>query len=172
MNRALELLLCGGILLTPGPAIADTYRDTSTLFVIRRIQEGLTAFEHDVGRLPSSTEGLAALREDPGIGPAWRGPYGSGRNAPTDAWGEPLVYHHPPLYAPAEYDLYSKGVNEVDDRGEGDDITNWSGIRHQFYPRPMPWAALAIGLGFLVFLAALVLGATVAVRKLRGRSAA
>jgi hypothetical protein len=172
MNRALWLSLCSGMLLAPGQVFSDTYRDTSTISAIRRIEEGLTAFKHDVGRFPSSTEGLAALRDDPGIGPAWRVPYGPAYRPLIDAWGEHLIYHHPPLYAPSEYDLYSKGINTRDDHGGVDDITSWSGIPRESYRRhPIPWTGLVLGFGFLLLLGALALGVAVGVHKVRGRSA-
>jgi len=49
-------------------------------------------FHIDVGRYPSSTEGLAALVKSPGNVPGWNGPYLSKGNVPQDPWGHPYIY--------------------------------------------------------------------------------
>ena len=67
----------------------------------------LDLFNLDVGRYPSTAEGLTALvRPTPGLA-AWNGPYLKGNIVPNDPWNNPYVYR-----APAEhgaYDIVSYG---------------------------------------------------------------
>src|SRR4029079_2684237 len=41
----------------------------------------------DIGRYPTSAEGLAALVQRPGSTPLWNGPYLRGGAVPNDPWG-------------------------------------------------------------------------------------
>ena len=50
----------------------------------------LDLFEQDVGRYPTTEEGLEALATDSGI-PGWKRPYLKGGLKP-DPWGHPYVY--------------------------------------------------------------------------------
>lgn len=86
------------------------------------ISLGLDMFEMDVGRYPTSEEGLASLRANPSSLPGWKGPYL--KKEPKDPWGRPYVYKAPGIHN-NDYDLYSMGTNGVDDNGAGDDIGNW-----------------------------------------------
>jgi len=49
-------------------------------------------FHIDVGRYPSSTEGLAALVKSPGNITGWNGPYLAKGDVPQDPWGRPYIY--------------------------------------------------------------------------------
>ena len=79
-------------------------------------------FEMDVGRYPSTEEGLSALRTNPSSVPGWKGPYL--KKEPKDPWGKVYVYKSPGTHN-NDYDLYSVGPNGVDDNGGGDDVGNW-----------------------------------------------
>src|SRR5215203_4169924 len=50
----------------------------------------LDTFRLDVGRYPTSQEGLVALQEGRGI-PGWDGPYLK-KGVPADPWGRPFLY--------------------------------------------------------------------------------
>jgi|HubBroStandDraft_4_1064222.scaffolds.fasta_scaffold501760_2 general secretion pathway protein G len=61
----------------------------------------LDLFNLDVGRYPSTAEGLTALvRPTAGLA-AWNGPYLKGNIVPNDPWNNPYVYR-----APAEHGAY------------------------------------------------------------------
>jgi len=51
----------------------------------------LDTFRCDVGRYPTSDEGLRALRERPTGLAAWDGPYLT-RDVPADSWNRPYIY--------------------------------------------------------------------------------
>lgn len=82
----------------------------------------LDAFRLDMGRYPTSEEGLEALRKSPGQGP-WDGPYLS-KEVPPDPWGRPYVYRSPGEHG--DYDLYSMGADGQDGgEGENADVVSW-----------------------------------------------
>ena len=83
----------------------------------------LDTFRLDVGRYPSSDEGLQALRQKPGSVERWDGPYLK-KDLPEDPWGKPYVYKSPGDHGP--YDILSYGADGAPG-GEGDnrDITSW-----------------------------------------------
>jgi general secretion pathway protein G len=70
----------------------------------------LDAFRLDVGRYPTSQEGLQALRERPAGAERWDGPYLK-KEIPSDPWQHPYVYRSPGEKGP--YDLLSYGADGV-----------------------------------------------------------
>lgn len=80
----------------------------------------LDLFEMDIGRYPTSSEGLQALRANPSSLANWKGPYL--KKEPLDPWGKSYVYKSPGTHN-TDYDLYSCGPNGTD--GDDDDIGNW-----------------------------------------------
>lgn len=91
---------------------------------IELLGTALDTFRLDVGRYPSTQEGLNALREGRGI-PAWDGPYLK-KDVPADPWGRPFVYQSPGEHG--EYDLYTYGADGAPG-GDGDarDLASWAG---------------------------------------------
>jgi len=85
----------------------------------------LDTFRLDVGRYPTSQEGLQALRMAPSGLPRWDGPYLK-KDVPLDPWGRPYVYESPGQHG--EYDLYSYGSDGAPG-GDKDarDVANWEG---------------------------------------------
>jgi general secretion pathway protein G len=91
---------------------------------IQLLATALDLFHLDVGRYPTTEEGLKALREKPENLPAWGGPY-LDKAVPNDPWTRPYVYKSPGEHGP--YDLYSQGADGADGgEGENQDITNWA----------------------------------------------
>jgi general secretion pathway protein G len=74
---------------------------------VQALQTSLDLFLLDVGRYPTSQEGLEALVQKPGGLDQWHGPYVSKANSLIDPWGHPYVYHQPGQQT--DYDLYSFG---------------------------------------------------------------
>ncbi len=83
----------------------------------------LDTFRLDVGRYPTTDEGLQALRQKPGGLERWDGPY-LRKDLPTDPWGKPYVYRSPSEHGP--YEIISYGADGAPG-GDGDnrDITSW-----------------------------------------------
>ncbi len=97
--------------------------DTAQL-QISELGSGLDLFHLEVGRYPSSSEGLQALVEAPPSVDNWHGPYLKKSKVPKDPWGNDYVYAYPGDHGP--YDLYSYGADNAEG-GEGDnrDIVSW-----------------------------------------------
>ena len=69
--------------------------------------QALDLFRLDLGRYPTTDEGLQALREDPGID-NWDGPYVK-KAIPKDPWKNDFHYQSPGDHG--DYDLYSFGAD-------------------------------------------------------------
>jgi len=80
------------------------------------LASALEQFHTDVGRYPTTQEGLNALLERPQAEDSslWKGPYLRQR-PPLDPWGCPYVYLCPGSRYPKGFDLFSCGA----DRKEG-----------------------------------------------------
>ena len=61
---------------------------------IADFDKSLELFKLDVGRYPTTEEGLEALVKKPGNANGWNGPYLKG-GVPTDPWGKPYKYANP-----------------------------------------------------------------------------
>ncbi|WP_312564020.1 type II secretion system major pseudopilin GspG [Diaphorobacter sp.] len=61
---------------------------------IADLDKSLELFKLDVGRYPTTEEGLEALVKRPGSTNGWAGPYLKG-GVPSDPWGHPYRYANP-----------------------------------------------------------------------------
>lgn len=87
----------------------------------------LDIFRLDVGRYPTTEEGLKALRERPSGAEKWEGPYLK-KEVPLDPWGRPYVYRCPGDHG--DYDIISYGLDGVEGgEGENQDIVSWQDIQ-------------------------------------------
>ncbi len=88
---------------------------------IKELEGALQLFSFDMGRFPTTSEGLEGLARNPGGLDSWRGPYLSKPDVPKDPWGKPYVYRCPGEHG--DYDLFSSGPDGVE--GGNDDVTSW-----------------------------------------------
>ena len=90
---------------------------------IDALDKALDQFRLDLGRYPTTEEGLQALVTAPGNEPAWAGPYLK-KSVPADPWGRPYVYQQPGSHS--DFDLLSYGKDgRPGGSGEDADVTNW-----------------------------------------------
>jgi general secretion pathway protein G len=83
----------------------------------------LDAFRLDVGKYPTTEDGLKALREKPSGAEGWEGPY-LPKEIPLDPWSNAYIYKCPGEHD--EYDLISYGLDRVEGgEGENQDIVSW-----------------------------------------------
>jgi len=88
----------------------------------------LDNFRLDVGRYPTSDEGLRALLVNPGAIENWDGSYLKKEEIPLDPWGHPYVYKSPGEHG--DYDIFSYGGDGVaGGEGENQDLVSWRGIK-------------------------------------------
>ncbi|MCE3264615.1 MAG: gspG [Pseudoduganella sp.] len=84
---------------------------------IEAFEKALDTYRLDVGRYPTTEEGLNALLAAPATaGAKWNGPYLK-KVVPSDPWGRPYQYKAPG--AKAEYEITSLG-KDGQPAGEGD----------------------------------------------------
>ena len=89
---------------------------------IADLDKSLELFKLDVGRYPTTEEGLDALVKRPGSVNGWTGPYLKG-GVPTDPWGHPYRYANPG--ASGGLDIVSLGADGAPGgEGENADIRN------------------------------------------------
>lgn len=98
-------------------------KQTTAKAQISEFETVLDVFRLDVGRYPSTDEGLQALRVRTGNIGNWDGPY-LRKDVPLDPWGHPYVYRFPGQHG--DYDLMSLGA-DGQEGGDGDagDVVNW-----------------------------------------------
>jgi general secretion pathway protein G len=86
----------------------------------------LDTFRLDIGRYPTTEEGLKALREKPSGVEGWQGPY-LPKELPVDPWGRAYVYKSPGQNG--DYDLISYGLDGAEGgEGENLDIVSWKDV--------------------------------------------
>lgn len=102
-----------------GGARAETAR-----LQIEDLGAALDIFSLELGRYPTTEEGLEALVSNPGDLSKWNGPYLKKKKVPVDPWDNAYVYKSPGDNG--AYDLYSLGADNTEG-GEGDsaDIVSW-----------------------------------------------
>jgi len=91
---------------------------------IDALDKALEQFRIDVGRLPTTEEGLAALDVAPAAMQNWEGPYLK-KAVPADPWGHPYLYVQPGTHQ-NDFDLLSYGRDgQAGGSGEDADLPNW-----------------------------------------------
>ncbi len=88
------------------------------------LAKALDTFRLDMGRYPSTEEGLAALLEPPASGVGkWNGPYLAKKAVPADPWGRAYVYRMPG--SRSAFDLLTLGRDgQPGGSGDAADIAN------------------------------------------------
>lgn len=89
---------------------------------IEMLMAGLDGYRLDVGKYPSSHEGLESLVNSTGSD-KWKGPY-LAKGVPNDPWDNPYNYQNPGEHG--EVDIYSYGADgQPGGDGEDADIGSW-----------------------------------------------
>jgi len=109
-------------------ARARANQDTALAF-ITMLRNAVDRFEGDVGRPPTTEEGLAALISPPPNVPEgrWGGPYIHDTTTFRDPWGNEYQYASPPSRSGTttrNFEIWSFGPDGRD--GTDDDIGTWT----------------------------------------------
>ena len=103
--------------------LASAKTDTAKLQV-EEFSAGLDLFHLEVGRYPTSDEGLDALVHQPAGVRNWNGPYLRKNRIPQDSWSRDFHYESPGQHG--AYDIYSLGSdNAVGGEGAAVDVVSW-----------------------------------------------
>lgn len=87
------------------------------------LSKALDQYRLEVGRYPTTEQGLVALVSKPGDEPRWGGPYLS-KAVPKDPWHNDYQYRAPGEHG--DYDLFSFGRDgRPGGEGEDADLTSW-----------------------------------------------
>lgn len=90
---------------------------------IDALGKALDQYRIDIGRYPSTTQGLAALVSRPDAEARWSGPY-LAKAVPMDPWGRPYIYRSPGEHG--DYDLSSLGSDgKPGGSGDSAEIKSW-----------------------------------------------
>ena len=93
---------------------------------IALFETALDTYRLDVGKYPTTEQGLEALREKPEDAERWDGPY-LPKEIPTDPWGHAYVYRSPGENG--EFDIISLGGDGKEGgEGEDEDVVSWKNL--------------------------------------------
>lgn len=76
---------------------------------VEQIGSVLDLYKLDIGRYPTTDQGLKALITDPSGVSGWHGPYLKQTKVPLDPWGHEFIYQYPSSRPGLAYDLCSEG---------------------------------------------------------------
>ncbi len=123
------LVIIGLLMALVGPNLirrSEVAKTQAATIQIEQLGTVLDTFRLDVGRYPTTQEGLAALMAPPPGLVRWNGPYLK-KAVPNDPWDRPYVYRSPGEGG-RPYDLYSLGADGAPGgTGDARDITSWGG---------------------------------------------
>ncbi|MGA2588234.1 MAG: type II secretion system major pseudopilin GspG [Candidatus Aminicenantales bacterium] len=109
-----------------GPSLfkkVGTSRQKTAMAQISMLETALKTFRLDVGRYPTTEEGMKALVTKPEGLRAWDGPYLE-KDLPFDPWGNLYLYKCPG--EKSEYEIVSFGADgKAGGEGENRDIFSW-----------------------------------------------
>ena len=127
----LELLVVLGIIAMlagiVGPQVMKHLGGAKTKTAKVQIEDlaaALDMYRLDVGRYPSSEQGLLALIEKPGDASRWNGPYLRKKTIPQDPWNKDYRYASPGENG--RFDLFTLGMDDKEGgEGEDQDLVSW-----------------------------------------------
>ncbi len=119
------LVILGLLATVVGPKVMDRLGKGKVEIAKMQISElsgALDLYRFDVGRYPTSAEGLGALITNPGV-ENWSGPYLK-KGVPKDPWNREYQYRSPGEHG--DFDLYSLGADGAEGGdGENIDVSSW-----------------------------------------------
>lgn len=99
-------------------------KSDSARLQVEQLGAALDMYRIEVGRYPTTDEGLEALVEQPAGVERWNGPYLKKKQVPKDPWGYDYAYSSPGQHG--GYDLYSLGADHAEGgEGENKDVLSW-----------------------------------------------
>ena len=126
MELLVVLAILGLLMSLVGPQVLNQLGGAKTKTAgiqIKDLEQALEMYKLDVGRFPSTSEGLDALVKKPGNATGWNGPYLKS-DVPLDPWNREYNYKYPGERA--EVDIFTYGANgSPGGDGEDSDVGNW-----------------------------------------------
>ncbi len=130
MELLLVLVIIGLLAALVGPTLYQRIKpakQSATRAQIENFATALDTFLLDIGRYPTTQEGLKVLRIKPeGVG-KWNGPYLK-KDVPKDPWSNDYIYRVPGHNG--GYDIISYGADGREGgEGENADINSWEAAK-------------------------------------------
>ena len=126
MELLLVLVIVGLLAAVVGPTLYQRIKPAKETAVRAQIENFATALDNfmvDMGRFPSTQEGLKALRAKPDGSEKWNGPYLK-KDIPNDPWGKSYLYRAPGRSG--GYEIVSLGADGREGgEDENADINSW-----------------------------------------------
>lgn len=130
MELLLVLVIIGLLAALVGPTLYQRIKPAKQSAAQAQIENFATALDSfyiDVGRYPSTQEGLQVLRAKPESADKWNGPYLK-KEIPVDPWGTAYVYRAPGRNG--GYEIVSYGADGREGgEGENADVQSWQSNR-------------------------------------------
>lgn len=127
MELLVVLAILGLLMSLVGPRVLNQLGGAKTKTAgiqVKDLEQSLEMYKLDVGRYPSTEEGLDALVRKPSNAAGWNGPYLKSKEVPLDPWNQEYHYRYPGQKA--EVDVFTYGQNGVPGGdGEDSDVGNW-----------------------------------------------
>jgi general secretion pathway protein G len=121
------LVILGLLASIVGPQVMKNVGASKTKTARLQIEEygaALDMYQLEVGRYPSSEDGLGALVNEPSSVVGWNGPYLRKKVIRKDPWGFEYGYKSPG--ESGSFDLYSYGADNAEGgEGENQDVYSW-----------------------------------------------
>ncbi|MEJ6541280.1 MAG: type II secretion system major pseudopilin GspG [Halioglobus sp.] len=127
MELLVVMAILGLLMSLVGPRVLSQLggaKTKTTLIQIKDLEQSLEMYKLDVGRFPTTDQGLNALMQKPSGVVGWNGPYLKSA-VPLDPWRQEYNYKYPGDNA--EMDIYSYGQDGAKGGdGEDSDVNNWN----------------------------------------------
>jgi general secretion pathway protein G len=121
------ITIIGLIMGLVGPRVLNYLAESkvkAATIQIESLDGALDLYFLDLGRYPTTAQGLAALVQRPGGVSGWNGPYLKNGNVPNDPWGRPYVYRSPSDHG--AYEIVSLGSSgQEGGTGNASAIKSW-----------------------------------------------
>ncbi len=121
------LAILGLLVGLVGPQVMKTLGSSKTKTARIQLEDlsaALDIYRLEVGRYPTTNDGLQALVENTAGTPNWNGPYLKKNQVPNDPWGFDYGYRSPGEHG--SFDIWSLGADNRDGgEGENQDILGW-----------------------------------------------
>jgi general secretion pathway protein G len=126
MELLVVLAILGLLMSLVGPRVLNQLGGAKTKTAgiqVKDLEQSLEMYKLDVGRFPSTEQGLSALITKPGNAAGWNGPYLKS-DVPLDPWNREYHYKYPGENG--ELDIYSYGQDgQAGGESEDADVGNW-----------------------------------------------
>ena len=126
MELLIVLVIIGLLAALVGPTLYQRIgpaRESTARAQLENFATALDSYFVDLGRYPSTQDGLKALRAKPESADKWNGPYLK-KEIPNDPWGNQYVYRAPGRSGGYEIVSFGADGREGGD-GENADIQSW-----------------------------------------------